>query len=57
MGACDAADPPVASAGSKYVQWEGIDEDFFVKFRTTLNSAYTPDERLRMERIVRTTTG
>jgi len=31
---------------------EGIDEDFFVKFRTTLNSAYTPDERLRMERIV-----
>ena len=31
---------------------EGIDEDFYARFRTTLASVYTPDERERMERIV-----
>lgn len=31
---------------------EGIDEDFYGKFRTTLISVYTPEERERMERIL-----
>lgn len=38
--------------GNVLASIEGVDEDFYAKFRSALVSVYTPEERERMERIL-----